>query len=63
MILFVHREKQDKQKTLEANNMTTLKIEHDRLENFIKNYTGKLSLNYEILRLRDLKILLKRGLK
>ena len=37
-----------------------LKVEHNRLEDFIKNYTGELSLNYEINRLRDLKQMIKK---
>lgn len=36
----------------------TLRIEHDRLEDFVKTYSGKLSLNYEIDRLRQLKVML-----
>lgn len=36
-----------------------LLIEHDRLEEFCMTYKGKLSLNYEIERLRELKQIIK----
>jgi len=39
--------------------MINLIIEHDRLEEFCATYKGKLSLNYEIERLRELKVLIK----
>ncbi|MYL43953.1 hypothetical protein [Virgibacillus salexigens] len=38
--------------------MTTLQIEHDRLESFLKTYKGSSSMEYEITRLRELKTML-----
>ena len=45
---------------IEAKKVESLKVELNRLEDFIKNYTGELSLNYEIYRLRDLKQMVKK---
>lgn len=45
---------------IEVEKVESLKVELNRLEDFIKNYTGKLSLDYEINRLRDLKQMVKK---
>jgi hypothetical protein len=45
-------------KFVDQDTMERLKAEHDRLEAFIQKYSGKLTMGYEVDRLRELKVML-----